>query len=310
MEVWTSVAELRAASDRARAAGRRVALVPTMGALHAGHLALVAAARRAADLVVVSIFVNPTQFGPHEDLATYPRDLEGDAAACRAAGVDAVFAPPVEELYPPGAQTWVEVGALAEPLCGRSRPHFFRGVATVVTKLLVAARPHLAFFGEKDYQQLQVVRRLARDLLLDVEIVGVPIAREADGLARSSRNVYLDPPVRAQARALAAALDAAEAAVGAGERVPDAVLARVRDRLARAPSASIDYAELRDPATLAPVEAIEQPVLLALAVRFPAPRAAGGAVRLIDNRVLRPAGVGAERGDSPTEEEPRCDASF
>jgi len=288
MELLRTVAALRAYSDAARSEGRRVALVPTMGALHAGHLSLVAEARRRADRVVVSIFVNPTQFAPHEDLASYPRDLEGDLAQCRAAGVDAVFAPAPAELYPAGAQTWVEVPELALPLCGQSRPHFFRGVATVVTKLLVAARPHVAVFGEKDFQQLQVIRRLARDLLLDVEIVGVAIAREADGLARSSRNVYLDAPMRAEALALSRALDAAAAAVAGGERTGSAVLEAARKELRAAPHADVDYAELRDPETLAAIDRVAGPVLLALAVRFPAPRAASGVVRLIDNRVLRP----------------------
>jgi pantoate--beta-alanine ligase len=288
MELVRTVADLRARSDATRAAGRCVALVPTMGALHEGHLALVAEARRRADLVVVSIFVNPTQFAPHEDLASYPRDLEGDLEKCRTAGVDVVFAPDASELYPPGSQTWVEVPGLAEPLCGQSRPHFFRGVATVVTKLLAAARPDVAVFGEKDFQQLQVVRRLARDLLLGVEIVGVATARESDGLARSSRNAYLDPALRGEALALVRSLDAAEAAVAAGEASAAAVLESVHKELGRASHATVDYAELRDPESLAAVERIESPVLLALAVRFPAPRAASGTVRLIDNRVLVP----------------------
>jgi pantoate--beta-alanine ligase len=283
-----TVAALRDRVEAERAAGRRVALVPTMGALHAGHLSLVAEARRRADFVVVSIFVNPTQFAPHEDFASYPRQLDADVARCGDAGVDAVFAPPAAELYPEGAQTFVEVEELSRPLCGQSRPHFFRGVATVVAKLLVAARPHVAVFGEKDYQQLQVVRRLARDLLLDVEIVGVPTEREPDGLARSSRNVYLDAPMRSEALVLVRALDAAQAAVAAGERDAAALLELVEKEMARAPHAAIDYAELRDPATLAAVAAMDGPAVLALAVRFPAPRAAGGSVRLIDNRVLRP----------------------
>ena len=286
MDLLRSVQELRALSDGARAAGRRVALVPTMGALHDGHLALVAIARQRADVVLVSIFVNPTQFGPSEDLASYPRTLDADLARCRDAGVDAVFAPAANELYPAGAQTFVEVAELAKPLCGGSRPHFFRGVDTVVAKLLVAARPHVAVFGEKDYQQLQVVRRLARDLLLDVEIVGAPIVREPDGLAMSSRNVYLDEAMRGEALALVRALDAAEAAVAAGERSPAVLIETVRKQVDRAPHAGIDYAQLRDPETLADVTTVAGAVLLALAVRFPAPRAASGEVRLIDNRVL------------------------
>jgi pantoate--beta-alanine ligase len=292
--ITRTVAELRARVEAERAEGRRVALVPTMGALHAGHLSLVAEARRRADFVVVSIFVNPTQFAPNEDFASYPRTFESDVERCREAGVDLVFAPAASELYPEGAQTHVSVEAISRPLCGGSRPHFFRGVATVVTKLLLAARPHVAVFGEKDYQQLQVVRRLARDLLLDVEIVGVATAREPDGLARSSRNVYLDPEVRAEATALVRALDAAEAAVAAGERDPAALVEIAVKEIARAPHADLDYAELRDARTLEAIAALDRPAVLALAVRFPAPRAASGSVRLIDNRVLR-----------PTEEDPR-----
>jgi len=231
----------------------------------------------------VSIFVNPTQFAPNEDLASYPRDLDGDLEKCRRAGVDAVFAPEPAELYPPGAQTWVEVAELSKPLCGQSRPHFFRGVATVVAKLLIAAHPHVAVFGEKDYQQLLVVRRLARDLLLDVEIVGVPLVRDTDRLALSSRNAHLDAAARREAAVLPRALDAAQAAVGEGERSAAVLLERVRKEIARAPSAELDYAELRDPTTLAPVETLRGPALLALAVRF---RVGRGHVRLIDNRVL------------------------
>jgi pantoate--beta-alanine ligase len=289
MDVIETVAQLRVRSEAERGAGRRLALVPTMGALHAGHLALVEAARRRADRVWVSIFVNPTQFDVRSDLAAYPRTLEADLAACRAAGVDAVFLPREEELYPPGHQTFVEVAELSRPLCGASRPGHFRGVATVVTKLLLAARPHLAVFGEKDFQQLAVIRRLARDLLLDVEIVGVPIVREADGLARSSRNVHLDAETRPQALVLARALEAAAHAAAAGERRRDALLAMVRRELGKAPLARIDYAELRDPDTLEPApEQLAGPALLALAVHFPRSGTEGGTVRLIDNRVLAP----------------------
>jgi pantoate--beta-alanine ligase len=289
MRVVRSVRELQQLSDAERAAGRSLALVPTMGALHAGHLALVAEARRRADSVVVSIFVNPTQFGPGEDFAAYPRPFEDDLARCREAGVHAVFAPPVEELYPPGGETHVEVERLARPLCGASRPGHFRGVATVVTKLLVAARPHVAVFGEKDYQQLALIRRLARDLLFDVEIVGVPTLREADGLALSSRNAFLGSETRPQAIVLRRALRAAERAAQAGERDAAALLALVRREIEKAPLAELDYAELRDPDSLEPAPArLAGPALLALAVRFPAASGPRG-VRLIDNAVLHPA---------------------
>ncbi|MEN8181998.1 MAG: pantoate--beta-alanine ligase [Myxococcota bacterium] len=284
------VIELQALSDAERTHGRRLALVPTMGALHDGHLALVEAARRRAETVVVSIFVNPTQFGPGEDLDRYPRTWQEDLAACAAAGVDAVFAPAAEEIYPDGDQTRVEVTELTRPLCGETRPGHFLGVTTVVAKLLVAARPQLAVFGEKDFQQLAAVRRLVRDLRFDVEIVGVPIVREADGLALSSRNALLDPALRGEARALVRALTTAERAVAGGERSSARLLAIAHLELAKARRGRIDYAELRDPHTLEPApERLVGEALLALAVRFPArgedPRAS---VRLIDNRVLCP----------------------
>ena len=296
MDTLRTIAELHRFSEAVRRGGRRLALVPTMGCLHRGHLALVAEARRRADSVVVSIFVNPTQFGPGEDFERYPRTPEADLRACREAGVDAVFAPPVEELYPPGASTAVEVAGLSEGLCGRSRPGHFRGVATVVAKLLCAARPDVACFGEKDYQQLAVVRRLARDLCLPTEIVGVPTVREPAGVALSRRNLRLAPEVRREAPVLVRALDAAEALVAAGERRPKALLAAVEAELARAPSAAVDYAELVDAESLEPVAArLSAPALLALAVRFPSregPQAPP--VRLIDNRVLRPEPAGEE----------------
>jgi pantoate--beta-alanine ligase len=296
VRIVREVRELWRLADGERAAGRRVALVPTMGALHAGHLALVAEARRRADTVVVSIFVNPAQFGPGEDLAAYPRPFEADAARCAEAGVDVVFAPSVEALYPPGAQTIVDVERLSRPLCGASRPGHFRGVATVVVKLLAAAKPHVAVFGEKDFQQLALIRRLVRDLLLDVEVVGVPTLREADGLALSSRNAFLDAAARSEATVLSRALAAARDAVAAGERDRDALLARVRREVAKAPRAELDYAELRDPESLDPAPArLRGPALLALAVRFPAASSPRG-VRLIDNTVLRPA---APREDLP-----------
>jgi len=290
MKMVRQVSELQALADAERAAGRRIGLVPTMGALHAGHLALVAEARRRADLVCVSIFVNPSQFGPDEDLGAYPRSFERDADQCRDRGVEVIFAPDEAAIYPSGYQTWVAVTELAKPLCGRSRPVHFRGVATVVTKLLLAAKPHLAFFGEKDFQQLALIRRLVLDLGIDVEIVGIPTVREADGLALSSRNAYLDASTRPQALCLVRALAAAERAVAAGERSREALLHRVREEIEKAPLADIDYAELRDPASLelAP-ETLSAPTVLALAVRFPRGEGRDGQdVRLIDNRVLHP----------------------
>jgi len=284
-----TVRGLQARADAERAAGRRIALVPTMGALHAGHASLFKIARQRADRVWVSIFVNPTQFDDPRDLAAYPRTLESDLALCRDAGVDLAFTPDAAEMYPEGAQTAVEVGAIAAPLCGASRPGHFRGVATVVTKLLVAAKPHVAVFGEKDYQQLAVIRQLVRDLRLDVEIIGAPTVREPDGLALSSRNRHLDPDARRQAVALVRALDAAESAVAAGERSAGRLLSLVHAELAAAPRAEIDYAELRDATTLAPAPAqLAGPALLALAVLLRPAADGGRTVRLIDNRVLHP----------------------
>jgi len=277
--VIRSVVELQRWSDETRAAGRRIALVPTMGALHEGHLSLVQHGYRHADRVVVSIFVNPTQFGPTEDFARYPRDLVRDLESLRKVGSDAVFAPSVEEIYPNGDATWVNVERLTATLCGRSRPNHFRGVTTVVARLLHAARPHVALFGEKDYQQLAVIRRMARDLCFGVEIIGAPIVREPDGLAMSSRNVFLSPRARQQATALNAALHEARALVRAGVREAGAVVAIARQRIEKEPLAELDYVELVDAENLEPVREVRGRVLLALAVRFEG-------TRLIDNTLL------------------------
>lgn len=279
MRVIETVRELSALADVERGAGRRVALVPTMGALHAGHRALVDEARKRADRVWVSVFVNPAQFDEASDFEGYPREREHDLALCREAGVDVVFEPSVEELYPAGAATWVEVDRLAEPLCGATRPGHFRGVATVVTKLLAAARPHEAVFGQKDYQQLALIRRMVADLDFGIEIVGMPIVREHDGLALSSRNTYLSRDERAQAISLFAGLEAAKACYRAGERAPRALVEAARAPIAAAPLAQIDYVELRDAHSLEPLTRVDSPAVLAVAVRF-------GATRLIDNVVL------------------------
>lgn len=300
MEVIHTVAELHRLADAERAAGRRIALVPTMGALHEGHLSLVREGRARADRVWLSIFVNPTQFNDPKDLEVYPRTLDDDLAKCEAAGVDVVFAPNAAEMYPEGAQTWVDVDELSLPLCGGARPGHFRGVTTVVSKLLLAAKPHVAVFGEKDYQQLAVIRRMARDLCCDVEIVGGETVRESDGVALSSRNLNLAPSARRQAPALVRALEAAEQAVAAGERRRGALLHLVKTELEKAPLAQIDYVELRCPESLAEApEGLCAPTLLALAVFFDAPEGEPGArVRLIDNRVLHP--LPAVRRDETT----------
>lgn len=288
MHVIETRSELQAWSDAERAAGRRVALVPTMGALHRGHVSLVGLARRRAERVVVSIFVNPTQFDDRRDFEGYPRTLDTDLDACRATGVDVVFAPTAAEMYPEGAATWVDVEGMTEPLCGASRPGHFRGVTTVVSKLFLAARPDVAVFGEKDWQQLAVIRRMTRDLGFGIEIVGGETVREADGLALSSRNVRLGPQARRQALCLVESLELAERLVADGQRDAKAVLEAVRKTLGRASQARIDYAELRDPDSLAEIAGrVDGPVLLALAVHFePDPDGRGSAVRLIDNRVL------------------------
>ena len=290
MRVIETVAELQALADRERAAGAKIALVPTMGAIHAGHLALVCEARKRADRVWVSIFVNPTQFEDAAELSNYPRTREADLRRCRDAGVDVVFAPECDEMVLPASQTWIEVGESARPLCGRSRPGHFRAVATIVAKLLLAAKPHLAVFGEKDYQQLTVIRSMVRDLGFDVEIVAVPIVRETDGLALSSRNIHLHPEARRQAVALVRALDAAEGAVASGEHDSARLLQLATAEIDQAPLARIDYVELCDADSLGPVgEKLVDSALLALAVRFDSPdRGAREAVRLIDIRVLDP----------------------
>ncbi|HEY2388186.1 MAG TPA: pantoate--beta-alanine ligase [Candidatus Binatia bacterium] len=266
----------------------RIALVPTMGALHAGHLSLVEIARRHADKVVASVFVNPTQFDRADDFARYPRDLERDGALLASAGVDVVFAPDADEMYPPGAQTTVSVERLAEPLCGAHRPGHFRGVATVVLKLLHVVQPHVAVFGEKDYQQLALIRRMVRDLHLDLDVVGAPIVREGDGLAMSSRNRHLDPAERTAALCLVRALDAAEASVAAGERDAAALVAAAGAVLAGEPRARVEYVSVVDAETLESVSAVATPAVLALAVWI-------GGTRLIDNRQLTVPAVHRER---------------
>jgi pantoate--beta-alanine ligase len=284
----TAPAAMRDWAEAARMAGRRIGLVPTMGYLHDGHLALVAEARRRADASVVSIFVNPLQFGPQEDLERYPRDLARDRARLAAAGVDMLYAPEVAAMYPDGFQTEVEVPRMTAGLCGRSRPGHFLGVTTVVAKLFNAVRPHVAVFGEKDFQQLAAIRRMATDLDFGVEVVGVPTVREPDGVAMSSRNAYLSAPERLAARCLSRALAAGRAAVVEGLRDCGEVLARVRAVLAAEPLARVDYAALVDADTIEPVDVIDGPTLLALAVFI-------GRTRLIDNTVLRgtiPAGDG------------------
>ena len=263
-----------------RREGKTIGLVPTMGAFHEGHLSLMRRARAENDVVIVSIFVNPIQFARGEDFDSYPRDLQGDLAQAERAGVDLVFTPSAEAIYPDGFQTYVDVTEITDGLCGTSRPGHFRGVATIVTKLFNLTRACRAYFGQKDYQQSAVVRRLVDDLNLDLEIVLLPTVREADGLAMSSRNVRLAPKERQAACVLYASLRLAKERVGAGERDAKAILDEMRAMIEAESLARIDYVALCDPETLKPLDRIEGPILAALAVRF-------GETRLIDNLLLR-----------------------
>jgi len=279
MERLASKQEVRQAVAEARREGKRIALIPTMGALHEGHLSLVRAAAERADYIIVSVFVNPTQFGQGEDFEAYPRDLDRDVDLLGAEGVDLVFAPTPEIMYASDAQVTVDPGPLGALYEGAVRPTHFGGVCTVVTKLFSIALPDLAFFGEKDYQQLAIVRRMARDLDLPVKVVGCPIVRECDGLALSSRNVYLSAEERAAAPVLYQALRTAETLVLDGGRDARVVAGALRDTIAGEPLAVLDYAEVVDAATLRPVDTIAGSARALVAARF-------GATRLIDNIAL------------------------
>ena len=274
--VIEGIGELRDWLRRDRARGVRVGLVPTMGALHAGHRSLIERARRDDGVVVVSVFVNPLQFGPGEDFERYPRTLDRDVEACAAAGADVVFAPSAAEMFPAPAATAVSVAGLCEPLEGAARPGHMEGVATVVAKLFGIVGECSAYFGEKDFQQLAVIRRMVADLSIDVRVVGCPTVRDPDGLALSSRNAYLSPAERAQAPALHRALKAGAALVAAGETDPAAVEAAMASVIAACPLAEIDYAAAVDPNTLAADGPLSGEVRLVLAARF-------GRARLIDN---------------------------
>jgi pantoate--beta-alanine ligase len=283
MKIYKTIAEMQAACREVRASGKRLGLVPTMGALHAGHLSLVRAARASCEVVAATIFVNPLQFGPNEDLAKYPRTWEKDVAALEAERVDLLFAPSPEEMYPAGAATYVIVEGLSEKLDGKSRPGHFRGVTTVVAKLFEIVRPEVAYFGQKDAAQVSVLRKMVQDLNMDVRMQICPIVRESDGLALSSRNAYLDPKQRKQALVLHRALMRIQFEVDRGERSAAKLVEVGKSIVSEEPEVRLDFLEIVDPVTLDPVPDISKGALVAIAAYV-------GTTRLIDNIV-----VGASR---------------
>jgi pantoate--beta-alanine ligase len=281
MMVINSPDEMARFAESARLSRERIALVPTMGFLHDGHLALMREGRRRSSVLVASIFVNPTQFGPGEDLARYPRDFERDCAMLQTVPVDVVFAPEAAAMYSPDAQTWVDAGDITSGLCGAHRPGHFRGVTTVVAKLFNLMKPHLAIFGEKDFQQLRAIQKMVRDLNFDLEIVPVPIVREKDGLAMSSRNAYLSPAEREDALALSLALRAAQDKHGADPCCAEEIVFAAKRVLKNAKGVEVEYVEAVDAETLARYPSLDRPILIAIAARV-------GKTRLIDNVVLTP----------------------
>jgi pantoate--beta-alanine ligase len=279
MEVIETIDAMQKQCEALRVSGKTIALVPTMGFFHEGHLELMRVGGRLADVLAISIFVNPTQFGPSEDFQAYPRDMEGDLAGAKEVGVDLVFAPSVEDMYPDGHQTKIAVVRVTKHLCGLSRPGHFDGVTTVVAKLFNIAKPHLAIFGEKDYQQLTAVKRMVKDLDMDTQIIGVPTVREPDGLAMSSRNNYLNPEERESALCLKKSLDLAREMFSQGKKDVQKMREAVEKLILSHPFTEIDYINICDPMSLEDVDRIEGEALLALAVKV-------GRARLIDNCLL------------------------
>jgi pantoate--beta-alanine ligase len=279
MEIIASPSEMQQWSERARRRGETIAFVPTMGFLHEGHLTLMREGRKRASLLSSSLFVNPAQFGPNEDFARYPRNFDGDCAMMRTVPVDVLFAPEPDTMYPPGSQTWVEATEVTQGLCGAHRPGHFRGVTTVVAKLFNIVKPHVALFGEKDFQQLRAIEQMVRDLNFDLEIVPVPTVREPDGLAMSSRNAYLSPDERRKALSLSCALRAAGASFKDGSRSPRDLVRAASRVLESTPGVKIEYVEAVDAATLETIDTIKRPVVVAIAARV-------GNTRLIDNVVF------------------------
>ncbi len=281
IDTITSIEQMQTRSRKICESGETIAFVPTMGFLHEGHLSLMRLGRRLADILVVSIFVNPTQFGPGEDYESYPRSIEQDSRLIKQEGGNILFLPDAAELYPPGFESYVRLENLPNNLCGLSRPHHFAGVTTIVTKLFNIVRPNFAVFGKKDYQQFIIIKRMVRDLNMDIEIVGGPTIREPDGLAMSSRNSYLQKEERVKALSLYHALTAANAAVASGTKKAAAIKQEAIRYITSHEGTNIDYVMICDPESLAEVEEIHQPVLMALAVKI-------GKTRLIDNMLLTP----------------------
>jgi len=279
MDIIENLKLMQETADSLRRVGKKIGVVPTMGYLHEGHLSLIRKARHLSDVVITTIFVNPTQFGPAEDFKSYPRSFAQDQRLAKAAGTDIIFYPTSENMYPPDYLTYVEVDKITQVLCGASRPTHFRGVTTVVTKLFNLTKPHLAIFGQKDAQQALVIRRMVRDLNMDVEIIVAPIVREADGLAMSSRNVYLTPEERRQAVVLYHSLQQAQKIIEGGEKDPQIVIDKITELIRQQPLAQIDYIALVDTEKLKPVSKIQGEILIAEAVKF-------GKARLIDNIIL------------------------
>jgi pantoate--beta-alanine ligase len=280
MEVIATVKEMRQRSEQLRQEGKTIAFVPTMGYLHEGHLALMRDGNQWGDALVISIFVNPTQFGPSEDYERYPRDMKQDLRLAKKVGVDIVFTPSAHEMYPDGFQTYVEVERVTQNLCGISRPGHFRGVTTVVAKLFNIVKPHVTLFGQKDYQQLVTIKRMVEDLNIDIEVIGIPTVRERDGLAMSSRNAYLSPQKRKKATSLYRALRTGEELFLQGERNTATILTKIRGIIEGEKSASIDYIKICDAHTLEDIEDIKDEAIIAMAVKI-------GHTRLIDNIMLK-----------------------
>jgi len=280
MKIITTVKEMQTEAEKLRQRGKVIGLVPTMGYLHEGHLSLIRIARKKADVVVISIFVNPTQFGPNEDLGKYPRDIKRDEKLASETGVDIIFCPSNEEMYPERYLTYVTVEKITETLCGTSRPGHFRGVTTICAKLFNIVKPHFAVFGEKDYQQAVIIKHMIRDLNLDMELITGPIVREADGLAMSSRNAYLSPAERQDALVLNRSLKFAEEMIRNGEKRTEVIIKAVKKMIEEKKSTRVDYVSVVDPDTLASLEKIEDKALIALAVFV-------GDTRLIDNRIVK-----------------------